>query len=145
MARQSLLVLMLAVSAAAAQGETLEGRVVEDHTGNPLVSAEVRIRRTGAAGLAADLETNGEGRFRAPDLAPGEYQLDISKANYVATTLRLRLPAAALQIRLVRTGVITGRVTDSNGRPRRGGQVFAMLKPPGDLPWQRSAVYAAVG
>ncbi len=56
----------------------------------------------------------------------------------------MRLSATALQIRLVRTGVITGRVAGPDGRSRRSGRVFAMVKPPGDLPWQRSPVSAAV-
>lgn len=116
-------------SAATGSAETLEGRVVEDHTGNALASVEVRVKRAGSPGLVADVETNTEGHFRAPDLTAGEYQVEVSKPNYVGTALRLRLPADALQIRLVRLGVITGRVTDAEGQSRGGGYVFALVKP----------------
>jgi len=96
----------------------MAGTVVEDHSGVPLASAEVRISRSGAAGLAADLETNAAGRFRAPDLAGGEYHLEVTKPNYVSASLRVRQPGAAtLLIRLVRCGVISGQVTDLEQHP----------------------------
>jgi hypothetical protein len=121
---------MLCVLVSSALADTLEGRVVEDHTGNPIVSAEVRATRIGQTGLAAELETDSEGRFRAPDLASGEYRVEISKPNYAGATLRLRLPAASLQMRLVRLGAITGQVIDARGQGVRGGRVFVMVKPP---------------
>lgn len=114
--------------------DILEGRVVEDHTGNPIVSAEVRVARIGQSGLAADLESDSEGRFRAPDLASGEYRVEISKPNYAGVTLRLRLPAASLQMRLVRLGAITGQVIDAQGQGVSGGRVFVMVKPPDSGP-----------
>jgi len=106
----------------------MAGTVVEDHSGVPLASAEVRISRSGAAGLAADLETNAAGRFRAPDLAGGEYHLEVTKPNYVSASLRVRQPGAAtLLIRLVRCGVISGQVTDLEQHPIRGASIFAMV------------------
>jgi len=47
---------------------TIQGTVVADHSGSPVASASVRMYRTGQRGLAADLETGGEGRFHAPEL-----------------------------------------------------------------------------
>ncbi len=111
--------------------EVLEGRVVEDGSGSSVASARLRVLRAGSTDLAADLETNTDGRFRSPDLPVGEYRVETSKSGYVATTALLRPPAAALTIRLVRCGVITGEVTDSQGRSIRGASVFAMVKQPG--------------
>ena len=40
--------------------------MVEDHSGKPLPSVELRFSRPGAARLVADLETDADGIFRAP-------------------------------------------------------------------------------
>jgi len=117
------------LAASSAPTETIAGKVVQDDSGAPLASVEVRISRAGAGGLAADLETDTAGRFRAPDLPPAEYRLEISKPNYVSTVLRIREPGStALLIRLVRCGVISGQVTDSQAKPVRGATIFAMVK-----------------
>ncbi len=71
--------LVLLVLVCPAFADTLEGRVVENHTGNPIVSAEARVTRIGQSGLATDMETDSEGRLRSPDLASGEYRVENSK------------------------------------------------------------------
>lgn len=118
-----------ALIAGSAPTETIAGKVVQDDSGAPLASVEVRISRAGVAGLVADLETDTTGQFRAPDLPPAEYLLEVSKPNHVSTVLRLHEPGATtLQIRLVRYGVISGQVTDAHGQPVRGAAIFAMVK-----------------
>ena len=107
----------------------LEGRIVEDHTGNPLASVEVRVYKTGQRTLAAHLETDSSGRFRAPGLGDGEYRIEATKANFVGATVRLASIAGGLLIRLVRCGVITGQVVDAQGQPILGVAVYAMPKP----------------
>jgi 5-hydroxyisourate hydrolase-like protein (transthyretin family) len=91
----------------------LDGSVVEDHTGNPLASVEVRVYKTGQRTLAADLETDSSGRFRAPGLGDGEYRIETAKANFIGATVRLASIAGGLLIRMVRYGVITGQVVDA--------------------------------
>jgi 5-hydroxyisourate hydrolase-like protein (transthyretin family) len=116
---------------------TISGRIVEDHSGSPVASASVRIVKTGVRGLQADLETDGDGRFDAPELTEGEYRIDISKPNYLNATVRLRLTAGMLtNVRLIRCGVITGSVTDAQRQPLRFATVLAMPKPGGGLPLQ---------
>jgi hypothetical protein len=97
------------------------------------------MSRTGAVGLAADLETDGQGRFEAPELAEGDYRIDISRPNYLGTTVRLHLSSAgaATSVRLIRCAVITGHVTDRNAQPVRGATVFAMARPPAGMPLER--------
>src|ERR1700687_4872749 len=56
---------------------TITGRIVEDHSGSPVASAGVRIVKVGVRGLQADLETDGDGRFDAPELSEGEYKIEI--------------------------------------------------------------------
>jgi len=75
---------------------------VQDDTGAPLPSVEVRISRAGSPSRVADVETDTSGQFRAPDLPPAEYRLEVSKPNFVSTVQSLREPGATtLLIRLV--------------------------------------------
>ena len=57
-------------------------RIVEDHIGNPLASVEVRVYRIGQPTLAAELDTDGEGRFRAPGLPDGEYRIEANLSGW---------------------------------------------------------------
>jgi beta-lactamase regulating signal transducer with metallopeptidase domain len=102
------------------QAKELEGTVVEDSSGDPLASAELRFHGAGMRELAADLDTDREGRFRAPGLPPGDYSVDVSKPNYITTAFRLHVPGTDPTVRLVRYGVIDGQATDSEGRPIPG-------------------------
>ena len=118
-----------ALMAGSAATETIAGKVVQDDSGAPLASVEVRLSRAGVAGLVADLETDTAGQFRAPDLPLAEYRLEVSKPNYVSTVLSIRESGSTtLLIRLVRYGVISGQVTDAQGQPVRGATIFAMVK-----------------
>src|SRR5215510_10918503 len=108
--RQTALLLLAALSAAPAPAATLDGRIVEDHSGNPLASVEIKIYRTGQKTLAAHLETDGSGRFHAENLPDGEYRIEASKPNYIGASLQMNGVASGLQIRLVRCGVISGQV-----------------------------------
>jgi hypothetical protein len=116
----ALLLLALAAAAAPVMAQDLEGRVLEDSSGDPVASAELRFHQAGMRELAAELETERDGRFRTSGLPAGEYTVDVSKPNFVTTTLRLRTPGAGLPIRLVRYAVIAGTVRDTEGRPVPG-------------------------
>src|SRR5215471_20979118 len=113
---------------------TLDGRVVEDHTGNPLASVELRVHKIGQRTLAAHLETNTNGAFHAENLPDGEYRIEATKTNYVGATLRLGAASTGLMIRLVRCGVITGQVLDGQGQPILGASVYVMPKPANGAP-----------
>jgi len=90
----------------------------------------VGVHGIGAAGLAADLETGSDGRFRAAGLPEGEYRIELSRANYVTASLSLHLPAAPVLFRLTRLGSIAGQVTDLQGRPAAGVTVFPVVESP---------------
>jgi len=122
------------LAAGCAAAATVDGRVVEDHSGNPLASVEVRVYRVGQRTLAAHLETDGNGRFHAPNLPDGEYRIEATKANYVGTTVRMAAVAGALLIRLVRCGVISGQVVDGQSRPILGASVYVLVRSQGDAP-----------
>jgi uncharacterized protein (DUF2141 family) len=121
---------------APASAATITGKVVADHSSVPVASAEVRFYTPGLSGLAADLETDADGRFTAPGLPEGDYRLEISKPNFVNATLRLHLTSRDSPVfaRLVRCGAITGQVKDPQGQPVRSAVVFAIKKPSDNLP-----------
>src|SRR5258706_11122650 len=68
--RASVIFCLFAYFASAA---AINGRIVEDHSGSPVPSASVRIVKNGVRGLQADLETDGDGHFDAPQLPAGDY------------------------------------------------------------------------
>ncbi len=114
---------------APAIAEGLAGRLVQDHSGAAVASADVKVYRVGERWLAADLESDGEGRFHAEGLEAGEYRIEVSKPGYVGTTLPLRIGAgetAKPMLRLVRCGAIQGRVTNAAGQPVRPAHVRAI-------------------
>ena len=108
--------------------ETIAGRVLEDHTGTPLALVEIRLLKPGQRAVVAELETDTEGRFRSPEVAAGEYTLEFAKANYGNASLHL-LAGESATVRLVRGGVIAGKVTDPKGQPIPGAKIFTMVKP----------------
>jgi hypothetical protein len=101
-----------------AQG--FDARVIEDSSGNPLASAELRFHKAGLRELAADLDSDREGIVRTTGLAPGDYTLEVMKPNYVTTSLKVRVPIAGLVVRMLRYGIISGAVTDQQGQPVPG-------------------------
>ena len=100
------------------------GRVVEDSSGDPVASAELKIRKPGQRELVADLETDRSGRFAGADLPEGDYTIDISKPNYITTTYPAHIPATGMQVRILRYGVMDGKVTNTRGQAV-AGRVFA--------------------
>jgi len=118
------LLIVEAISAA-----VIGGRVIEDHSGHPVTSAEVKIRLAGARMLSADLETDAEGRFQTPEIPDGEYRIAISKPNYAVTSLNLNTKGASpLFVRLIRGGAVQGVVMDRDGQPVTSASVFAISK-----------------
>jgi beta-lactamase regulating signal transducer with metallopeptidase domain len=101
-----------------AQG--FEGQVLEDSTGNPLVSAELRFHKAGWRELAADLETGRDGRVRAVGLDSGDYTVDVAKPNFVTVSLDVHLPNDSFLVRLVRYAAISGEVRNAQGQPLAG-------------------------
>src|SRR5260370_41649142 len=75
--------LLITALACASGAEELAGKVIQDNSGAPVASADVRVYKIGVRGLAADLETDGEGHFEAQGLSVGDYRLEVEKPSYV--------------------------------------------------------------
>lgn len=120
-----LLPALVAAAVALAQAQDLAGRVIQDSSGEPLASAELKIHKAGLRELLADLDTDRNGHFACGDLPAGDYTIDVLKPNFITTTFPIHLPNTALQIRLLRYGVMDGRVTNV-----RGEAVAGMVRAP---------------
>jgi len=118
--RTSMLLLVSLAAAVPVLAQEIDGRVLEDSSGEPLVNAELRFHQAGMRELAADLETDRDGRFHAAGIPAGEYTVDVSKPNHVTTTLKLQVPSTGLLVRLVRYAVIAGTARDTEGKPLPG-------------------------
>jgi hypothetical protein len=105
---------------ALAQGPDFAGRVIEDSSGEPVASAELRIHKAGLRELVADLETDRAGRFTGAELAAGDYTVDVSRPNFITTTFPIHVPNTAVQVRLLRYGVMDGRVANVRGEAIAG-------------------------
>jgi hypothetical protein len=117
-----------------AEANFIRIRVIEDHSGNPVASADVRILRADTGALFADLDSDRNGHIEVPGVPASAYRLEVSKPGFVSARVQLRVqenvPAAVpVVIHLVRCGVITGRVIEASGAALEGAMVSALLKP----------------
>jgi hypothetical protein len=125
----------------AQQGGTITGRVINDEgTGMPNVTVHI-IRATSGRRAASprgntEVVTDKDGNFRGAGLSPGLYIVDAPRVKeYVMRQLtaaesgerRYYRVGDSVTITLVKGGVITGRVTNSDGQPMVGVDVSATM------------------
>jgi Carboxypeptidase regulatory-like domain len=121
----------------AQQGGTVTGRVVNDE-GDGMPNVNIHItrattrKRVGPTRGNTTVITDKDGNFRATDLSPGLYTVNVSNTKeYVMKPLtaaerreqRYYRVGDNISISLVKGGVITGKVTNSDGRPMVGVEV----------------------
>lgn len=118
-------------------GAPIHGRVLDGDSDEPVASASVRLLRWPDREEIAEAETDREGRFAFGDVPRGRYLLEAAKTGYfdplpqAARGRIIAVPGAgeeAIELALVRTAVITGKVFDAAGRPVRGLQVLAVVR-----------------
>lgn len=108
-----------------AQETTVHGQIVS--TDDPPVGiARVRISLGGAGVKTASFVLSDErGQFQLT--APRTASLTFAKNGYLPLTVSVsaaaRTPAGSLTVTLARTGVVAGRIVDSEGQPVIGGGV----------------------
>ena len=137
------LCLLLASGLAAQQSgpdalATIEGRVVQGVTGDPLPKAHVTLELSGEKHDSALVATTDpSGRFRFADIQPGVYELSAEKTGFLEghygevkpggeqTLLRIKAGDRLddLTVRLFPAATISGRVLDADGDPLSGGGV----------------------
>jgi protocatechuate 3,4-dioxygenase beta subunit len=119
------------------------GTVVGHEGGEPIKNARVVLRPEGtnAPGKHYGLKTGEDGKFCFSNVPPGRYRLDAQRNGYVTQTYGEDDPSSSgpilavakekklegLVIRLIRGGVISGKVLDADGEPAPGILVQALL------------------
>ena len=129
---------------AVAQGASVDttaaisGRVTAAN-GAPIRGAEVRVREVDGRGEHRLATTDDDGRFELRDLLPGRFTLTAAKPGFVTQQYGQRRAGdapevialaarqrAAVTFRMLRGGVIGGRVADGFGDPVAGAQVVLL-------------------
>jgi len=128
----------------------IEGRIVDDRDGTPLAGAWITAVASYEPYTYGKTETDGQGRFRIDSLKSGSYILSAGAEGYVeefyddAPVWEQAAPVAVVEpgvvtgllVRLEEGGVISGRVTASDGHPLQDGiwiQVYSESS--GDSSW----------
>ena len=109
--------------------KTITGRIV-DEAGQPIPYAAVYLRKVGPpSGPTRSIQTDEDGRFHSSDLVAGSYMVLTNSPSYVPATEADReyyRPGDAVNIRMIKGGVITGTVTNSSGEPAVGIKITAI-------------------
>jgi hypothetical protein len=138
------LLLLIAFLASALQnaptGASLQGLITNEASGSPLPDTGVELISVEAASRKYTVATGGDGMFSFKDVPPGNYRVAAARPGFVRAEYGQRGPGGNgrtitvaagdnvkdIQIALVATGAISGRILDSKGRPMPNVQVQAL-------------------
>lgn len=163
----SLLLLLTALASANAQtavdkspASTISGKVTLGGKGVSGLVVALAIATPSSSIYVTQLRavTDEEGNYRIENVPPDTYQVLIASPQYVQSEARTSVVVGKnevvenVDVTLIRGGVITGKVTDADGRPVIEEQVFFSSTAPGNaLPYWRTirtddrGVYRAFG
>jgi hypothetical protein len=100
--------------------QSVRGCIVDETSGEPLTSPDVRLYRSGVPGETLTV-VDEYGCFSFADLSEGDYSLAFYDAKYVTRYERITLadgePLSALHIALRPGGFLSGRILDEDERP----------------------------
>jgi Carboxypeptidase regulatory-like domain len=138
--------LLAALAAGAMHGAVIRGVVVENLTGKPLLRAMVTLKPLpGTTAPPQTVRTNTSGVFEFVPVPGGSYLVSAARPNFytiqygqkdwkaTGAPVEVQEEASAfLQIRLLKLGVISGRVVDENdvGLPNHDVVVYRNTRPP---------------
>jgi protocatechuate 3,4-dioxygenase beta subunit len=95
---------------AQAQSPLLRGRVVSDASNEPIRNARVGF----VEDAGPPVLTDEEGRFAFAPIPPGTHSISAAKTGYATAT---SVASDGIEIRLLKSGAISGRVLDDAGEP----------------------------
>lgn len=112
---------LIASAQATENAKAISGRVVNE-SGQALVGATVRLIAVASTGYSArTTSSDTEGRFSFPDVDAATYRIAVSQPGYVLTddaeTPRYFKQGDTATFRMMRGGVIAGRVATSDNKP----------------------------
>lgn len=121
-------------SSNSARTGSIRGTVVDSKTSQPLAGATVALRSLPPAGGWNSVTSGADGGFIFPNLAAGRYRLSASRNGYLDSGRRASLSQGSatmvtvgmgqsvdgVLVRLIRTGVISGRITNERDEPMPG-------------------------
>jgi protocatechuate 3,4-dioxygenase beta subunit len=113
---------------------SITGRVLTSEGNLAIANARVLARAAGAGGVSSlrMATTDDEGNFQLTNLRPGNYLIRVAAPGYISeptaveTPATLYRPGEPVTLRMVRGGVITGRVLNTNGEPLALARVRAV-------------------
>ena len=123
---------------AAPKRATLQGIVLKSPDGEPVKKALIElIAENQSEGGNYTTETATDGTFRIENVVPGRYHLFAERTGFLEIDKQRRADGRVLslsegqevtgiQIRLLASAVIRGRVTDEDGEPMQGAEVTVM-------------------
>ena len=107
----------------AAPRVVISGRVVASGGNFPIVNARVMARAAGGGSSVRVATTDEDGKFQLTNLVPANYVIRVGAAGYIpdpllaATPTAFYRPGEIVTIKMIKGGVITGRVLNKNGEP----------------------------
>ncbi|HEX8131317.1 MAG TPA: carboxypeptidase-like regulatory domain-containing protein [Pyrinomonadaceae bacterium] len=111
----------------------IKGRIVASEGNFGIANARVVARAVGASGASSlrTATTDDEGNFQLTDLRLANYLIRIAAPGYIpepatATPATFYRPGDTVMLRMVKGGVITGRVLNTNGDPMALARVRAL-------------------
>jgi hypothetical protein len=146
-----------AILCVAMQGQARAGSVggmVVNSANEPLAGVGVSLVLSGSNPVS-ESTTTGSGRFLFSSLAPGRYQVRLTKAGYqrlsrylpyVLVVVADEAPITNLRLQMAADASIAGKLVDSDNNPVRGAGIGLMQKTysPSGVPWVTSATPAQV-
>ena len=116
---------------------SVEGRVVNAVTGEPVKKATVVLRRFTPPSLAYSTVSDSDGRYAMKNIEAGLYRLWVDRSGFLTAEYGARKPAQTgtdlelsrgqntkdLNFRLTPHGVVSGRIVDEDGDPIVNAQV----------------------
>jgi hypothetical protein len=110
---------------------TVEGLVINGKGNGPVSRAIVELHGLPSTPLSDNYRTeaDAEGRFRIERIVPGRYECVVERPDFILRepaprfTLDSDHPLQNITLRLTPTGVIFGRITDTDGDPIRFAEV----------------------
>ena len=107
---------------------SVEGVAIDEKSGEGVAKAVVILRRDQEGGIGEITGPNG--KFKLRDVDPGTYMLSVERDGYVAArgqaqTVHVQAgqTTSDVKLKLLRTGVVSGRILDADGDPISGVSV----------------------